>query len=261
MTDTDAVEERLRAVERAVAEGDADADLTDPTGELESRIDDLEATTTELESGLQAVRGYVGQVKSVDDEIERRADAAAAAVDDAEERIAALERRLDAGTVDAGDADTGAGDTGGVGDSGDANRKPSQNGDRSANGTAPSQERQPTAAAESAHEPPETGGRSRDRRRGDRPNARRRPQPRSGSRRPAEPPSHSRRTRSPAEDAANERYDHEHRGCPYCGGAGDGDRDAETDRSAHRGGTKGSDGAPVDDVDERGVVARLRDAL
>src|SRR6056297_1500984 len=115
MTDTDAVEERLRAVERAVADGDTEIDgapLGDPTGELASRIDELESTTTELESGLQAVRGYVGQVKSVDDEIEQRADAAAAAVDDVEERVAALERRLDGGDADA----TGAGEAGAADD-------------------------------------------------------------------------------------------------------------------------------------------------
>ncbi len=104
MTDNDAIEERLRAVERAVADGEVE--LSDSTGELASRMDELESTATELESGLQAVRGYVGQVKSVDEEIEQRADAAAAAVDDVEERIAALERRLDADDAEADDAVT-----------------------------------------------------------------------------------------------------------------------------------------------------------
>lgn len=232
MTDIDAVEERLRAVERAVADGDVDADLTDPTGELEGRIDDLEATTTELESGLQAVRGYVSRVKSVDDEIERRADAAAAAVDDAEARIDALERRLDGGDV-AGDCDAG-------GD--DARASDADGGDGDARDG-------------------DTGGRRRDRRRGDRPKRRRRSRPGSASRRPTEPPSHPQHTRQPVQDAATEHYDPEHRGgCPYCGGPENSERDAGTQRSSYRDGA-GGDGAPVDDVDERGVVARLRDAL
>lgn len=45
---------------------------------LERRVADLEATVEELEAGVQAVRGYAGNVRAVNRDVERRASAALA---------------------------------------------------------------------------------------------------------------------------------------------------------------------------------------
>lgn len=89
--DHDALEERLRAVERALTDGDrppADlpeaAELTDRLETLEDRTADLAARVDELDAAVQALRGYVGNVRSVNREVERRAEAALAAVDSVE---------------------------------------------------------------------------------------------------------------------------------------------------------------------------------
>lgn len=50
-------------------------------GDVESRLAAVEAELAELEAGLQAVRGYVGNIDHVNESVERRANAALAAVD------------------------------------------------------------------------------------------------------------------------------------------------------------------------------------
>lgn len=96
----DRIETRLRAVERAVTGNEArPADVADgatATAErerLESRLDDLEERVAELEAATQAVRGYVGAVRAVNREVERRADLALS-------RATAAERGSDAGVSD-----------------------------------------------------------------------------------------------------------------------------------------------------------------
>lgn len=93
MPDADALERRLAAVERALTDGHDDMpDLGDDAA-LAARMDEMEATATRLEqrvtdldAAVQALRGYVGNVRSVNRAVERRADAALAtaqrAVDD-----------------------------------------------------------------------------------------------------------------------------------------------------------------------------------
>lgn len=100
MTDIETLAERLRTVERAVGDGDhvfpgADdvAALESRLDEIESRLDDLEAQTDELDAATQAVRGYVGNVRSVNTDVERRAEAALAATDRLERRIEELTDR------------------------------------------------------------------------------------------------------------------------------------------------------------------------
>ncbi len=88
MTDRDALDERLRAVERALTDDDrAPVDLSDAAA-LDDRVDDLARRTTEVEervaeldAAVQALRGYVGNVRAVNDDVERRADAALAKVE------------------------------------------------------------------------------------------------------------------------------------------------------------------------------------
>ena len=102
MTDVETLSERLRTVERAVTEGDHTfpevddiAELTERLEAVEQRLDELDERTTELEGATQALRGYVGNVRSVNERVEGRADTALAATE-------RLERRLDALSDDAG---------------------------------------------------------------------------------------------------------------------------------------------------------------
>ncbi len=87
MTDT-GLDERLRAVERAVGDGaDPDggiaaaADAATRLDDLERRVETIERRLDEHDAGLQAVRGYAGAIRSVNETVERRANAALAAVD------------------------------------------------------------------------------------------------------------------------------------------------------------------------------------
>lgn len=106
MTDTD-LERRLQAVERALTDGEDDvagladaATLTDRVEDHDERLATLEERVDDLDAATQAVRGYVGSVRSVNEDVERRADAALAAVE-------RLEDDLDAsGSVDAAGSGT-----------------------------------------------------------------------------------------------------------------------------------------------------------
>jgi len=84
MSETD-LAARLDAVERALTDDGTDpADLRDlaelaaTVEDLQARVDELEETVAELDAGLQAVRGYAGNVRAVNREVERRASAALA---------------------------------------------------------------------------------------------------------------------------------------------------------------------------------------
>ena len=88
MTNRDAVDERLRAVERAITGDDQDLTTIQDAAQRHRRVENLderlttvEDRLTELEAAVQAVRGYVGNVRAVNREVERRADAALAAVE------------------------------------------------------------------------------------------------------------------------------------------------------------------------------------
>ena len=89
------LDDRLSALERSFGtatdqaeQNSPDAPTRGPDGpppadhpDLEARIDTLEDRLADLESGLQAVRGYVGNVEHVNQSVERRANAAIAAVE------------------------------------------------------------------------------------------------------------------------------------------------------------------------------------
>jgi uncharacterized coiled-coil protein SlyX len=108
----DALDDRLRAVERALdGSDDRTASVTttpdesstphrtasrharddDRLDELESRLHAVETTVADLEAAVQALRGYAGEVRSVDERVEERADAALAAVETLEDRVDELE--------------------------------------------------------------------------------------------------------------------------------------------------------------------------
>lgn len=88
MHDDATLERRLRAVERAVSDGEYQVDTLRENGDLTERIETLErgmddavARIDDLEAATQALRGYVGNVRSVNQDVERRADAALAGVE------------------------------------------------------------------------------------------------------------------------------------------------------------------------------------
>ena len=82
------LEARLQAVERALTDDDVGvAELSDAAA-VHRRLDDVEArldTLTErvdaLDATVQSLHGYVGELEHVNDRVERRADAARAAVE------------------------------------------------------------------------------------------------------------------------------------------------------------------------------------
>lgn len=99
----DALRERVEALERAVTDGEHDlsavadeAAALDRLETLESDVADLADRIEELEAATQALRGYVGNVRSVNTDVEQRADAALA-------KAEALDDRL-SGTVTTGSA-------------------------------------------------------------------------------------------------------------------------------------------------------------
>ncbi|MDQ2073102.1 DUF7310 family coiled-coil domain-containing protein [Haloarcula sp. NS06] len=94
MTDIETLAERLRTVERAVTDGTTEfpevtnlAELENRMDTVEQRIDDIDERTAEIEAATQALRGYVGNIRTVNEDIEQRADAALAATDRLEDRL------------------------------------------------------------------------------------------------------------------------------------------------------------------------------
>ncbi|MUV51248.1 hypothetical protein [Haloarcula sp. CBA1122] len=94
MTDIETLAERLRTVERAVTDGTTEfpevtelAELESRVATVEQRIDDIDERTAELEAATQALRGYVGNIRAVNEDVEQRADAALAATNRLEVRL------------------------------------------------------------------------------------------------------------------------------------------------------------------------------
>ncbi|MEF8852081.1 MAG: hypothetical protein V5A44_08795 [Haloarculaceae archaeon] len=82
---SETLSDRLDAVERALTDGETDltdvrdrAALSAEVDRLDARLDELEAQTEELGAAVEAVRGYAGNVRAVNRDVERRASAALA---------------------------------------------------------------------------------------------------------------------------------------------------------------------------------------
>lgn len=90
MAERDALAERVAAVERALTDGDADADEFSTPDDLSDRVAALESDLADLEAAVQALRGYVGEVRRVDREVERTAEAALAAATDSDDTEGSL---------------------------------------------------------------------------------------------------------------------------------------------------------------------------
>lgn len=87
------IEDRVRALERAITERDdpagpipdiAEVDAT--ATDLDERVSELESLVADLAARQEAVEAYVDRIEHVNESIERRADAALAAVDRLETR-------------------------------------------------------------------------------------------------------------------------------------------------------------------------------
>lgn len=111
------IEERLAALERAVTDGSHDcsalaegAAAADRVTEIESELDDLTDRVAELEAATQALRGYVGNVRSVNTEVEERADLALSKAEAARRAVDQVQSRRDTAVSGA----DGTGDTSGV---------------------------------------------------------------------------------------------------------------------------------------------------
>lgn len=95
MSDSD-LEARLDAVERALTDDETDiGDVREAAARsaeierLQARVADLEQQVDELDAALQAVRGYAGNVRAVNRDVERRASAALAKAEALETRLGA----------------------------------------------------------------------------------------------------------------------------------------------------------------------------
>jgi hypothetical protein len=82
---TDDLTRRLEAVERAVTDGHTDlagvaddAAVADRLAAVERRLDGVERRLDDLDATTQALRGYLGGVDGVTEDVERRADLALA---------------------------------------------------------------------------------------------------------------------------------------------------------------------------------------
>jgi chromosome segregation ATPase len=116
--DREDLADRLAAVERSLTEGDVDhspvaddAAVVARLDELEDRAAALDERLAEVESAVQALRGYVGGVESVNEDVERRANAAVARVERLEDRLDGRpERAAEPGTSEPGTSEPDAAD-------------------------------------------------------------------------------------------------------------------------------------------------------
>lgn len=90
----DELETRIEALERAVTEGDhdlselaAEGETRDRLAAAEADLGDLADRVAELEAATQALRGYVGNVRAVNRDVEKRADAALAKAESLESAV------------------------------------------------------------------------------------------------------------------------------------------------------------------------------
>jgi DNA repair exonuclease SbcCD ATPase subunit len=99
------LEDRLAALERAVTDGKHDcsalaegAATADRVDAIEAEIEDLTDRVAELEAATQALRGYVGNVRSVNSEVEERADLALSKAEAASRAVDGLTENDENGT-------------------------------------------------------------------------------------------------------------------------------------------------------------------
>ncbi len=92
MPDLETLSERVCTLERTLTDGEMpelqdDAELRRTTVQLATRLDELEAKQDELDAAILALRGYVGNIRAVNDDVGRRADAALATAETCQEQL------------------------------------------------------------------------------------------------------------------------------------------------------------------------------
>ena len=90
----DELEARIETLERAVTDGDHDlselateSETRERVAALETEVGELADRVSELEAATQALRGYVGNVRAVNRDIEQRADTALAKAESVESAL------------------------------------------------------------------------------------------------------------------------------------------------------------------------------
>ncbi|MDS0240649.1 MULTISPECIES: hypothetical protein [unclassified Haloferax] len=114
---------RLDAVERTITDGDADFSSLEDLAAVERRVADLESAVEslterldEMDAATQAMRGYLGGVRAVNEDVERRANAALAKAESLESELVdetaspAADRTADALATDAATSPAGQAD-------------------------------------------------------------------------------------------------------------------------------------------------------
>jgi len=89
------LETRIDALERAITDGEGEFDEIRTAAETAAHLDrldtdlgELQDRVCELEAATQALRGYVGNVRAVNDDVESKADAALAKTEEIEAALA-----------------------------------------------------------------------------------------------------------------------------------------------------------------------------
>jgi len=97
----DALMERIEALERTIADGEFDQELSEPVelqqrlSAVESQLETVDAQLDDLEAATQALRGYVGNIRAVNEDIEQRANTALAKAEAVEATLDSNHSRTD----------------------------------------------------------------------------------------------------------------------------------------------------------------------
>ncbi len=106
MSTLEQFEQRLSAVERTVVDGDHDVpELSDiealrqTVDTLADQVETIDNRLLTVESGLEALEGYVGNIQSVNQSVERQADIAIVSAGRVENRLNKIEQEVSAATI------------------------------------------------------------------------------------------------------------------------------------------------------------------
>lgn len=90
----DDLTDRVETLERAITGEEydlsalsTDADALDRVSQLEERVEEIETQIEELEAVTQALRGYVGNIRAVNEDVENRAETALSKVETLDKRL------------------------------------------------------------------------------------------------------------------------------------------------------------------------------
>ncbi len=106
MSTLEQFEQRLSAVERTVVDGDHDVpalsdidDLRQTVDALADQVETIDSRLLAVESGVEALEGYVGNIQSVNQSVERQADIAIVSAGRVENRLNKIEQEVSAATI------------------------------------------------------------------------------------------------------------------------------------------------------------------